>query len=132
MKIRNKSVLRGVVITLIISFGTIIFQEKTRNSILNLQQKIDFYRTNTKNNIEKKVDIDKELKCNFLKNERFEVYSFENNFMEECKKVVLEIYIKCNSKILNPYNKNKDVNAWNNAWNICALNKLKNIEKQFR
>ena len=129
MNIKFKSVLKGAVIILIIPFS-LILEDSIRNLKLNLQERIDSYRTITNNNIEKKIDLDKEWKCNFLKNERFKEYSFRNNFMEECRKVVLEIYIKCNNKKFNPYNKGKDLNAWNNAWNVCALDKLKNIEKQ--
>ena len=68
-------------------------------------------------------DFEKRSKCEYLRDTKFSKEDFVS--MENCKKVVLEIYDVCGFKASWNFNQGKDPDKWKESWDKCALNKLK-------
>ena len=101
-----------------------IFQDEFRNLKFQVKEQNELNKIIAKRKAEAGTDIDKERKCNYFKESRFWREDFVS--MTKCKTVALEIYDVCSKKPANPYDLLKDENdKWNEAWDKCALNKLK-------
>ena len=113
----------SAVIVIFASIAT-IFQDEFRNLKRNLKSRATEqiesleYQSQTVGS-----DEEKENNCRYLRYVRFSKEDFVS--MENCKKVVLETYDVCSSKASWNTNKSKDPDKWNEAWDKCAVNKLK-------
>ena len=117
------NLVRASAVIVIFAAIATIFQDEFRNLKFQVKEQNRLNKLIAERKAEAGTDIDKERKCKYFKT-RFKGEDFVS--MTNCKTVALEIYDACSKKPANPYDLLKGENdKWNEAWDICALDKLK-------
>ena len=98
-----------------------IFQDEFRNLKFQVKERNELNKIIAKRKAEEGTVIDKQRKCEYLKETRFRGEYFKS--MEKCRTVVLEIYDLCEKQAYNSTDNVLD-DIWGETWDKCALNSL--------